>query len=526
MNANDDRPEKKSQPTKLVELAQALGITLFQTPDKQAFAVVERDGHRENWSLRSSTFENYLSQAFYAQFATVPTKQAVKDAIGVLEGQALFDSPEEEAHLRVAGDELAVYVDLANDAWEVVEIRPDGWDVRPECPVRFRRSDGVTALPYPERSGTLEELTEFLNLDSDGDRVLILSWLLGALNPRGPYPILVLNGEQGSAKSTTQNILRSLIDPSATPLRCEPTSQRDLVIAARNSWVLSFDNCSYVSESLSDSLCRIATGSGFTTRRLYTNDEETHFRAKRPTILNGIPELATRSDLLSRSILVTLPSIPAHKRRAEQTFWHRFEKARPRILGALFDTVSLALRQLPQVDVVSLPRLADFARWVIAAEPALGEPGVFALAYEASQAKGRAIALDSTPITEPIRFLVDQQDGMEGTAAEWLEAVRRLLENEPVLLRGLPKTPRGMGDAMRRIKPDLEAEGYVIDFEREAGGTRRRLIRIWPRGRGDERCGGDGPLPVVDPDGTPVLLDDGSPLVSVSQDQSMIDSQG
>ena len=60
------------------------------------------------------------------------------------------------------------------------------------------------------------------------------------------------------------------------------------MIAATNGWVVALDNLSHLSTWLSDALCRLATGGGFSTRELYTHDEEKLFDAQRPVILNGI----------------------------------------------------------------------------------------------------------------------------------------------------------------------------------------------------------------------------------------------
>lgn len=520
MQAPDSPPrDKKSQSTKLVELAQSLGIDLFHTPAGEGYAVVSMNSHCENWRLSSLSFSQYLSQQFYNRYSVVPNQQAIKDAVLALEGQARFDSPEEDVYVRVAGNEDAVYVDLVNDSWEAVEIRPDGWSIVQAPPFRFRRCEGMLPLPQPERGGSLDELKPFLNHEAEEDWILIVSWLLGALNPTGPYPILILNGEQGSAKSTTQRLLRALIDPNATPLRAEPTSPRDLVIAARNSWVLSFDNFSYIKESLSDALCRLATGSGFTTRRLYTDDEECHFNAKRPAILNGIPDLATRSDLLDRSILVTLPSISRSERQLESAYWRAFEEIRPRILGALFDIVSLALRRLPKLDVRELPRLADWGRWMIAAEPAIAEQGRFLRAYQDSQRRGRAIVLEASPIAGPIRYIVSLDGGFaEGTATDWLECVRAALKDDTAALRRCPSSPKSMADAIRRLKPDLEAEGYQIEFAKRPGGNRDRLIRIWGLAEDDE-VNSEEPKPIIDAEGSDVHCYDGSPLYSGPQQE-------
>jgi hypothetical protein len=48
---------------------------------------------------------------------------------------------------------------------------------------------------------------------------LLVAWLLAALRPRGPYPLLAISGEQGSAKTVLCKFLKALVDPSAAPVR-------------------------------------------------------------------------------------------------------------------------------------------------------------------------------------------------------------------------------------------------------------------------------------------------------------------
>ena len=186
------------------------------------------------------------------------------------------------------------------------------------------------------------------------------------MNPAGPYPILILTGEQGSAKTTTARVVRQLIDPFSPSVRSQPRDERDLMIAANNSWVISLDNLSGASQWLSDALCRISTGGGFATRELHTDSEEILFNSTRPIILNGIDDLGTSADLADRSLFITLPQIPEERRKTEREFWQSFEATRPRILGALLDAVSAALKNEEHVRIDRLPRMADFARWVYA----------------------------------------------------------------------------------------------------------------------------------------------------------------
>jgi hypothetical protein len=75
-----------------------------------------------------------------------------------------------------------------------------------------------------------------------------------------------------------------------------------------------YDNLSHLTANQSDALCRISTGGGFSTRTLYENDEETVFEFIRPQMITGIDELASRGDLLERSLMVELQTIPEDER--------------------------------------------------------------------------------------------------------------------------------------------------------------------------------------------------------------------
>ena len=146
---------------------------------------------------------------------------------------------------------------------------------------------------------------DYVNV-ADEDWPILVAWLVAALRPQGPFPVLALHGEQGSAKSTTVRVLRELIDPNVAPLRSEPRNGRDLAIAANNGWVLAYDNLSAISDWLSDAFCRIATGGGFSTRETATRTRtRCLIDAQRPLALNGIAELATRPDLLDRALPLT-----------------------------------------------------------------------------------------------------------------------------------------------------------------------------------------------------------------------------
>src|SRR5215213_6759747 len=207
----------------------------------------------------------------------------------------------------------------------------------------------MLALPVPEKAVGAERLLRaFLNIreDDHDSWYLLLAWLVQTRRPQGKFPILILQGEQGSAKSTVERILRALVDPSTAPLRTTPRNEHDLYIASTSSWVVAYDNISSLPQWLSDAICKLSTGGGFSTRTLYENREQELFDAIRPVILNGITDVATRPDLLGRSIIITMPPILEPKRKPESELWKELEEASPEILGFLFDAVSAALCNL------------------------------------------------------------------------------------------------------------------------------------------------------------------------------------
>lgn len=476
----DAKPERKSQATVLVELASRADY--FHTSEGEAYASVEINGHLETWPLKSRGFRDWLMRRFYEEEKKSPSSQGFQDALGVLYGRARFDGETREIHTRIAAHEGAIYVDLADDAWRVVQINKERWEVisSANAPVRFRRTRGMLPLSEPTRGGTLAALRRFVNIKTVADWTLLQAWLVASLRPNLPLPLLALYGAQGSAKSTTARVLTSLVDPSKAALRSEPRDERDLMIAARNRWCLTFDNLSHVSNSLSDALCRLATGGGLSTRELYSDDEETLFEALRPVIINGIEDLATRGDLLSRAVVLYLPPLKSETRLKEADLWREFERARPLICGALYDAVSTALRRVESVKLAGLPRMADFAVWAVAAEPAFGVPaGTFVEAYAVNRATANTTALDDSPLSEAVIKLLDAQPKplWSGRASELLEELRRQASEQTLRDKSWPKAPNTLTNKLRRLEPSLRAVGIECR-ESRTGRERARIITL------------------------------------------------
>jgi hypothetical protein len=485
------REEKHSDDTqaaRLVHLAQAWD--LFHTPDGVAYVTFPGDnGEQQTWPLGARVTRDRLKQVYYTTHGGVPGAQAVQDALGVLDGRARFAGAERSVFLRLAEHEGVIYLDLCDSLWRVVAISAQGWRVIPghEAPVRFRRTKGMLPLPEPHRGGRIATLRTFLNVGENDEQAwkMIVAWLVAALRPRGPYPLLVCVGEHGAAKSTMQRLLRALIDPHRVLLRRPPRDERDLAIAGNNNWAPVFENVSYVPDWLSDALCVLATGGGFGTRKLYEDDEEALFDAQRPVMLNGIEVMLTRGDALDRALIVHLPVIGDDERQRESELWPAFERERPGILGALLDAVAVALRRESCISLGRLPRMADFAHWVTAAEPGLGwADGSFMQTYDQVRSDVHGIALEASLIAAPLFTFMQKEGTQDGTARTWKGTARDLLEKLNTLVqeeerkkKEWPKQANALSGQLNRIAPHLRALGLCMVKTHE-GKARKKVIHL------------------------------------------------
>jgi hypothetical protein len=464
----------------LIDLAQT--VALFHTPEGSGFADLDINGHRETWPIRAKGFRRWLARRFFEETGGAPSSEALQSALNVIEAKAHFDAPERQVHIRVGGLEGRLYLDLGDEAWRAVEIEASGWRVIDNPPVRFRRASGMKPMPIPVGGGSVATLRSFLNVQTDADFVLVVAWALACLRNHGPYPVIVLSGEQGSAKSTFSAILRALLDPNTAPLRALPREDRDLFIAASNGHVLAFDNVSGLPAWISDTLCRLATGGGFAVRQLYSDQDEVLFDAARPVILNGIEDIVTRPDLADRAVFLTLEPIPEDRRRPEQELWAAFEAERPRILGVLLDAVAKGLAELPRTKLDRLPRMADFALWAAACETALWPQGTFWSAYCDNRDEAVEGVIDADPIAAAVRAVMTTRTEWTGTASELLGALAETVGERVAKSKTWPDSPRALAGRLRRAATFLRKIGIDIGFERE-GRARTRMIRITTTGK-------------------------------------------
>ena len=482
---SSDAVEKPGRQRRPAQRDQLMGLTtdcdLFHGIDgEEAYIRYPVNGHFENRAVRSQPFKRWLAARAFEHSGIVPGAQAIEDTLRVLEARATSDGPTREPWRRVGKRDGKLYLDLCDSGWRVVEVDISGWRVLDKHDAPFIRSRAMIELPTPEGGYAVDEMRRFVNVAGDDDFVLMISWLLAGFRPDGPYPVACIGGEQGSGKSNLSLLMRSLVDPNTAPIRAPPKDERDLIVAAANAHVLCYDNLSKVEQWLSDALCRLATGGGFSSRELHTDLDEKVFHGVRPILLNGIPALTDKPDLGDRAITIRLQPIAEEAREAEDELRADWQIARPRVLGALLDAVSSGMRNLPSVKLLKKPRLADFAKWMTACEPGLGwDPGTFVAAYENNRRNVSEGSFDADIVAVAIhRFIMrDNSEGWTGTATELLDKLNFDASDQIKRSIAWPKTAQGLGNRFDRIAPLLRGKGFVV--ERKHSGV--RTITIAPK---------------------------------------------
>jgi hypothetical protein len=419
-----------------------------------------------------------LRGCYFTRVGKGANANSVRDAVETIASKAQFSGDRRKVFLRTAEADGKLYVDLTDDEWRVVEIDATGWRVLDQSPVMFTRRGSQAQFPVPESGGSMSLLWPFLNVPAKL-RVLVTGWLLSALLPFGPYPILLLQGEANAAKTLIAWILRSLCDPSTVPLRAPTRDERDFLVSAVSNWCVCIDNLSGMQPWLSDALCRLSTGGGFAARTLYTNCDETAIQIERPVILNGVDVGAVRGDLLSRVVSLTLRPIPEAQRLAPDDLKSAFEKARPRILGVWFTALAQAIREKSNVKLTRKPRMIGFVRLVVAAETALGfTAGEFMAAYQKNLDDGVMDVIEASKEAQALLVFMAERQEWKGTATDLWKAVVPGASDEPTRVApSWPQSGRGMTAVLTRVAQALRQIG--IHYEHLPRAKCSRWLRVW-----------------------------------------------
>jgi energy-coupling factor transporter ATP-binding protein EcfA2 len=493
-------PERKSQADKLVGLCLVEEPTLFKDQTGTPFAWVNQKGVKVTVPLRSRLFKSWLSSLLWEAEQKAPGNEALSSALNVLVSKAMFDGPRITLYNRVALGDNCFWIDMTDDKHRAIKVTAEGWTIIDNPPILFKRHSHQLPLAIPTRDKkeiSAWRLLDFFNIPATEEerkkndckdmlpnsRLVIVCQCVSFLIPNIPHPILLFYGTQGSGKSLIFKLLKRLLDPSSIELLTLPRSENERIQQLEHHWICGFDNVTHLPDWMSDTLCRAVTGSGFSKRELYTDDEEdVLYNFIRCVLLNGINVAAQKGDLLDRSTIQGLVNIETKDRRTEEAIFAEFEKCKSEILGAFLDVLVEAMQLIPKVNPTKLFRMADFTRWGIAISQALGNTEKeFLDAYELKVKAQSEEAAHASPVaTVLLDSFNTATEPWEGTPTQ---LYMRLNEHAKMLgittrQKAWPKAPSTLVRRLNELAPSLKSLGLDVETGIRIGHGGPRRVRI------------------------------------------------
>lgn len=469
--SNDITEEKKEVKQSDVIIQLTAEFQFFENELEETFAAVPIDDHWEVLSLKSKKFQKLLTKLYYEKQNSAPGSDGLNEALKVLEMKASFSDQQYKLQKRLAELKGEIFYDLCDTKWRAIKVSKQGCSLETSPPILFTRNPNMDEQVKPDLSIQPEELLPLVKkhfrFKKESDAVLFATYLVTCFIPEIAHVILVLFGEKGAAKSTTMRMVKKIVDPAKQDLLSMPNSKQDLAISISNNYMPCFDNLDALSAEKSDLLCMASTGGAFTKRTLYSDSDETILQFKRCICLNGINIVATRADLLDRSILIELERIPKNERKPELQIWRAFEQDIPKFLGAIFNTLSQAMQTYEDVALDEVGRMADFTYWGYAIADAIGIDGdQFLTAYLTNQDTANEEAISSHPVAVAIIALMKSRSNWSSSVSELLKELDRVAEKEFINtnVKLWAKDANVLSRRLKEIKSNLEEVGISYDI--------------------------------------------------------------
>ncbi len=368
-------------------------------------------------------------------------------------------------HHRIAGNmHKVIYYYLSDENCQSVKITSNGWKLVNATKVKFLPSMKDLAQVLPVGGGDyLNLMLPRLNMDRD-DALLFAVYIVQAFSRSSSHFCAVISSGKGTGKSTLTKMVTDLIAPTISSCAITPTTTDALITSLANSYLVSFDNTARLSAIFSDILCAAITGTKAEKRKLYSDATPLILSLHSLILINGIDIVPYRSDLAERCLYFTLNAIPASERRTDAEIWGSFEEDKPKILGAIFDTIVKAMQILPTLQMPKLHRMSDAHKEMTAIALALGiSQDEFQRLLDKNCQKLR----DAYAVTDPfVSYLLEylaKQPCDKMPVSKLFSALRaHVIGNGDFL----PKSPSALSRRLNQERETIESLGYTMSFDK------------------------------------------------------------
>lgn len=410
-------------------------------------------------------------------------------------------------------DDKTLWYDLGREDWKGIKITEDGWTLE-DLPVGFVRVDGYMEQVIPEIGGNIDDIFKYVYIQDKNDKILFKTDLITAFIPSIEHPISYFTGEKGATKTSNTKFMVDMINPINLITGLHNWNDRkvdDISLALSCYAAIGIDNLSDINGKFADTMCMNVTGGKTQKRSLYTNGDLYEVKLRAKIIANGIPQIGLdRTDLLDRMITYELAEIKEENRIEITELRRRYYEDKPKILGAIFDHIVIALKNYERIKKQkrSLPRLGDFAVWgeVISQSCWNKKEGGFLRIYNEEKNSVSRDAVQNSEIACAIKSLLlgdfqielpdlgKKENGKtwKGTGSELLTTLSDgLKEQGKYPSADWPKNASILSQELKRVGGDLKSVGISIE-RKKSNGDKLLVITYRPpvedQTSGEEEC--------------------------------------
>lgn len=448
-------------------------IEVYKDQYNEAYALFNTNGHNSIlYFSNRDEFRRAIIKLYTDKYQSTIRTTDVNTALEALIAQSEACNEICEVATRIYQISGVIYYDLFNDN-KIVRCDKNGVSIIEENELQdmlFLRNNFQIQQCSPNLKVPPENLLGILSTHfniAEDHLLLFAVSLCSTFIPNINHPILIIEGEKGSGKSTMCRNLLNIINPTKKELLVMPKDLSNLVTVLSNNYVACFDNIGSLNTEISNILCLATTGGTLSKRRLYTDNSEVSINIRRIVVLNGLSMQISQSDLMDRAIMLYLDRISEEKRRTELNLNARFEEDLPDLLGSIFNTVSKALSFYNKTKFKKLPRMADFCAYgyclAESIEKGLGEK--FVADYSNNIRFATESIVGDNPVLECIKNISDNEGYWCGSMTELLQKMRCIIEGTHIDRRipaNFPKTPSALSRKLNSYQFDLKTLGIEI----------------------------------------------------------------
>lgn len=445
-------------------------VTLFKTQTNDPYILVPDGGGNKPIKVASPEFLQWIRLKYRGLTAKTLSKEHINRVQETIAALALNGTDIRQTAVRVIKDGNEIFYDLMGDNATIVKTSPSNVEIvnSKDYPIIFERTGEMLPQIAPDLSTSPKELLPLLAKlfrVPDNQMILFAVYIVSAFEPSITHPMLIMQGEKGSAKSTALSLLSKLVSPTVNELSPLPSLQ-DLPSALSNGYFCCFDNLRKISQEVSDMLCVCVTGGSIRKRKLYSDNEVFCQNIKRMIALTGIEIAGAQTDLLDRSVIFNLNRISPDERLTQAEIIEEYQKLAPEILGSCFNTLANALALLPTVSLQRLPRMADFAKlgWCIAEAIGVGLGNIFFTQYEENQSITAAESVASSVFIDTVADFMNDKPSWTGSVSALYIAIKAHAQFLGIntMIAEFPQAPNYISRRLNEYKSNLIEIG--IDF--------------------------------------------------------------